>query len=258
MRGFFDLRRLWADWLACATVAVAAARRCDDRDGQAWVLDCLGHANSGLGRLDEALGCYLQARDIRRETSDRWGEDANSMNNIGCTYVDMGEFGLALDCFKQVLATSRGGGSKYLETLALINLGQAHAGLGQGGEALACSRQALKIARETGYQQAERTALGDIARTYRAMRYPGKARIWYRQALAACRQAGDRHGEAEILRDLGDLSDATGHHETAHRSWRRALAIADDLGDASVAAAIRGRLERHGPAGGSSRSRRHP
>jgi hypothetical protein len=73
MRGFFDLRRLWADWLACATTAVAPARRCGDRGGQAWALDCLGHANSGLGRLEEALGHYLQARDIRRETGDRQG-----------------------------------------------------------------------------------------------------------------------------------------------------------------------------------------
>jgi tetratricopeptide (TPR) repeat protein len=249
MRGFFDLRRLWADWLACATAAVAAARRCGDRGGQAWALDCLGHANSGLGRLEEALGCYLQARDIRREISDRWGENANSMNNIGCTYMDLGKFGHALDCFKQVLATSRVGGSRYLETLALINLGQAHAGLSQGSEALACSRQALEIARETRYQQAEHAALRDIARTYYAMRYPGKARIWYRQALAACRQAGDRHGEAEILRDLGDLSGAAGRHQAARQSWRQALAIADDLRDAAAAAAIRSRLERRGPGG---------
>jgi DNA-binding SARP family transcriptional activator len=256
MRGFFDLRRLWADWLACATAAVAAARRCGDCGGQAWALDCLGHANSGLGRLEEALDCYLQARDIRRETSDRWGENANSMNNIGCTYMDLGRFGPALNCFKQVLATSRAGGSRYLETLALINLGQTHAGLGQGSEALACSRQALEIARETRYQQAERTALSDIARTYRAMRYPGKARVWYRQALAACRQAGDRHGEAEILRDLGDLSGATGRHDAARRSWRQALAITDDLGDAGAAATIRSRLQRCGPGGMPALERR--
>jgi tetratricopeptide (TPR) repeat protein len=247
MRGFFDLRRLWADWLACATAGVAAARRCGDRGGQAWALDCLGHANSGLSRLEEALTCYLRARDIRREIKDQWGENANSMNNIGCTYMDLGRFSLALDCFKRVLATSRAGSSRYLETLALLNLGQTHAGLGHGSEALACSRQALKIARETRDQHAERTALSDIARTYRAMRNQGQALIWYRQALTACRMAGDRHGEAEILRDLGDLSGAAGRHEAARQSWRQALAIADDLGDAAAAAAIRSRLERREP-----------
>jgi tetratricopeptide (TPR) repeat protein len=246
MRGFFDLRRPWADWLACATIAVAAARRCGDRSGQAWALDCLGHASSGLGRLEDALDCYLQARDLRRETGDQWGVSANSTNNIGCTYIDMGKFDLALDCFQQVLATSRAGGSRYLETLALSNLGQAYAGLGRASEALACSRRAIQAARQIGYPHAERMAMSDLARTYRALRNPGQARSYYWQALAACRQAGDRHGEAETLRDLGDLSGTTGRHETAHRLWRRALVIADDLGDTGMATAIRGRLE-HSP-----------
>ncbi len=247
MRGFFDLRRPWADWLACASIGVAAARRCGDRSGQAWALDCLGHASSGLGRLEDALDCYLQARDLRRETGDRWGVSANSMNNIGCTYLDMGKFDLALDCFQQVLATARAGVSRYLETLALSNLGQAYAGLGRASEALACSRQAIEAAHEIGYPHAERMAMSDLARTYRALRNPGKARSCYRQALAVCRQAGDRHGEAETLRDLGDLSGATGRPETAHQLWRQALVIADDLGDTGIATAIRSRLDRRGP-----------
>ncbi len=246
MRGFFDLRRLWDDWLACATIGVAAARRCGDRAGEAWALDCLGHAASGLGRLEEALDSYLKARDIRGQTGDRWGESANSINNIGCTYGDLGRFDLALGCFQQVLATARADGSRYLECLALVNLGETYAGLGQASDAVACTRQAVEVAREIGHQRAERTALSNLARTYRVMRYPGKARAWYRQALAACRQAGDRHGEAEALRDLGDLSAASGRHAAARQSWRKALAIASDLGDTDVATAIRGRLERSG------------
>jgi DNA-binding SARP family transcriptional activator/tetratricopeptide (TPR) repeat protein/DNA-binding XRE family transcriptional regulator len=242
MRGFFDLRRPWAEWLACATIAVAAARRCGDRSGQAWALDCLGHAYSGLGRLDDALECYLQARDLRRETGDQWGVSANSTNNIGCTYIDMGKFDLALDCFQQVLATSRSGGSRYLETLALRNLGQAYAGLGRASEALACSRQATQAARQIGYPYVERMALADLARTYRALRNPSQARGCYWQALAVCRQSGDLPGEAETLRDLGDLSATTGHHQTAHQLWHQALVIADGLGDTGMATAIRGRL----------------
>ena len=246
MRGFFDLRRPWADWLACATIAVAAARRCGDRSGQAWALDCLGHATSGLGRLEDALDCYLRARNLRQETGDRWGVSANSMNNIGCTYLDMGKFDLALDCFQQVLATSRVGRSRYLETLALSNLGQAYARLGRASEAVACSQAAIETAHEIGYPHAERMALSDLARTYQALRNPGQARSCYWQALAVCRQAGDRHAEAETLRDLGDLSAATGRHQTAHQLWRQALAIADDLGDTGMATAIHGRLDRRG------------
>jgi DNA-binding SARP family transcriptional activator len=258
MRGFFDLRKPWPEWLACASIAVAAARRGGDRGGQAWALDCLGHAYSGLGRFEDALECYLEARGIRRETGDRWGESANSANNLGCTYLDLHRYNRALECFKQVLAAARAAGSKYVESLALINLGETYSGLGQLGEALRYSQRALDVAREIGYRQAERMALSDLARTYRTMRQPGKARSCYRQALAVCRQAGDRHGEAETLRDFGDLSGDTGLPEAARKSWCQALAIANDLGDSRAAAAIRDRLERQrrrGGPGGCAHSR---
>ena len=244
MRGSFGLRRSGADWLACASIGVAAARRAGDRGGQAWALDCLGHAYSGLGKFEDALDCYLEARSIRRETGDRWGESANSMNNLGCTYLELRRFDLALDCFHEVLAASRRASSKYVESLALTNLGQTYIRLDRAGDALACSRQALDVAREIGYRQVEGTALSDLGAIYRAMRQPGKARDCYRQALAVHRHAGDQHGEAETLRDIGDLSGAAGHVDAARRSWRRALAILEDLGDARAAAAIRDRLER--------------
>jgi tetratricopeptide (TPR) repeat protein len=244
LRGFFDLRRPWAVWLACASMGVAAARRAGDRSGQAWALDCLGHASAGLGRLEDALTCYLEAQSIRHEIGDQWGESANSMTNLGCAYLDLSRLDLALDCFQQVLATSRAAGNRYVECLALINLGQTYSRLELPDDALGCSLRALAITREIGYRQAEGIALSDLAASYRAMSQPGRARRIYRQALAIRRQAGDRHGQAETLRDLGDLSSSAGHINAALQLWRQGLAIAEDLGDPHAVAALRGRVER--------------
>jgi tetratricopeptide (TPR) repeat protein len=244
LRGFFDLRRPWADWLACASIGVAAARQAGDRNGQAWALDCLGHACSGLGRFEDALTCYLEAQSIRQETGDQWGESANSLTNLGCTYLDLRRFDLALDCFRQVLATSRAANNRYVESLALINLGETYSRLDRLGDALAYSQQAVAVTREIGYRRAEGVALSDLAATYRAMSQSGKARQYYQQALAVRRQAGDRHGEAQTLRDLGDLSNSAGHINPALQFWRQALAIADDLGDPHAAAALRARLQK--------------
>ncbi len=244
LRGFFDVRKPWAVWLDCATIGVAAARRAGDRSGQAWALDCLGHASSGIGRPQDALASYLEARTIRHEIGDQWGESANSMTNLGCTYLDLRRLDLALDCFEQVLATSRAAENRYVECLALINLAQTHSQLEQPDEALACSLRALAVTREIGYRHAEGIALSGLAATYRVKSQPGRARRCYSEALAIRRQAGDRHGEAETLRDLGDLSDSAGHITAALRSWRQGLAIAEDLGDPHAAAALRGRLER--------------
>ena len=243
LRGFFDLRRPSAEWLACASTGVAAARRAGDRDGQAWTLDCLGHAQSGLGMFTDALGCYTEARDIRRETGDRWGENANSMINLGCTYLELSQFDLGLDCFQRVLAAAREAGNRYVQSLALVNLAYTYTRLARPQDVLACGRQAVEVTREIGYRQAEGTALGSVAAAYRAMGQPGEARDWYQQALVVRRQTGDRHGEAEILRDLGDLSAEAGQARAASRFWRQALAILDGLGDARARAEICGRLD---------------
>lgn len=243
LRGFLDLRRSWPVWRACASIGVTAARHADDRSGQAWALDCLGHASSAVGMLEDALACYQEAQTIRHEIGDHWGESANSMTNLGCTYLDLRRLDLALDCFQQVLATSRAADNKYVECLALINLGETYSRLEQLDDALACSLRALAVTREIGYRQAEGIALSHMAATYRAKSEHGEARRRYQQALAIRRQAGDRHGEAETLRDLGDLSSSAGQHESARRFWRAGLAIAEDLGDPHAAAALRQRLE---------------
>jgi DNA-binding SARP family transcriptional activator len=244
LRGFLDLRRPWPVWLGCATTGVAAARRAGDRSGQAWALDCLGHASAGLGRLEDALDCYREAQHIRREIGDQWGERANSMTNLGCTYLDLCRLDLALDCFQQVLAASRTAGNRYVECLALINLGQTYSRLKLLDDALACSLRALAAAREIGYRQAEGIVASQVAATYRAMSQPDKAQRCFQQALAIRRQARDRHGEAETLRDLGDLFSSTGHISGALPFWRQGLAIAQDLGDQHAAAALHTRLER--------------
>ena len=154
----------------------------------------------------DALGCYTEARDIRRETGDRWGENANSMNNLGCTYLELSQFDLGLDCFQRVLAAAQEAGNKYVQSLALVNLAYTYTRLARPQDVLVCARQAVEVTREIGYRQAEGTALGSVAAAYRAMGQSGEARDWYQQALVVRRQSGDRHGEAEILRDLGDLS----------------------------------------------------
>ena len=249
LRGFFDLRRPWAEGLAYASAGVAAARRAGDRDGQAWTLDCLGHAHSGLGKFEDALDCYAEARSIRRETGDRWGESANSMVNLGCTYLELSHPDLALDCFQRVLAAAQEAGNKYVQGLALVNLAETYTRLARADDVLACSLQAVEITQEIGYRQAEGTALGSLATAYRALGQPGRARDRYQQALAVRRQTGDRHGEAEILRDLGDLSRDAGHAQAARRSWGQALAILEDLGNARACAEIRGRLDPPGLTG---------
>src|SRR5260370_407704 len=65
--GYFDLRKPWAEWIACARIALSAARRCGDRFGQAWVLGNLGVAYVGLGRFADSLDCGRESPPIPRD-----------------------------------------------------------------------------------------------------------------------------------------------------------------------------------------------
>ncbi len=248
LRGYFDLRKPWADWIAAASTGLAAARRTGDGSGQAWALSCLAAPYYDLRRFEDALACDQDALKFRREIGDRRGEGA-TLNNLGCTYLELRRFEDALGCFQQVLANSREAGSQYGEGIALTNLGDTYQKLRLFGDALTCHNQALALFRGMGYRQNEGLVLNNLGGIYRMLRQPGEARERYEQALAVRQQADDRHGEAGTLRDLGDLLDDTGRPDEARQSWRQALAIFEDLADPQ-AAGIRDRMKRprHAPA----------
>ena len=71
--GFFNRRTYWADWVETHQIALASARQIGDRRGEAMVLNNLG---IGYARrlTGDAIGCFEQAMDIRREIGDRPGK----------------------------------------------------------------------------------------------------------------------------------------------------------------------------------------
>ncbi|HEX6519046.1 MAG TPA: BTAD domain-containing putative transcriptional regulator [Streptosporangiaceae bacterium] len=230
LRGFFDVRRPFADWMACARDGLAAARRAADRPGEAWTLSCLAAVHSEMGRFADALRCNQEALEIYRQTGDRRREGA-ALNNIGTDYLGLRRYRAALRCFEAVLENSRTDGSKYGAGIALTNLGYTYHQMERYDDAVAAYQLALVAYRELGYRQAEANTLTDLGMTYRMASRLEAARSCYEQALNMHRQAGDRHGEAATHRDLGDLLHGTGATAEARESWRRALTLFLDLGD---------------------------
>jgi hypothetical protein len=81
---FFILRKPRADWIACARIALGAARRGGDRFGEAWVLNGLGLAYADR-QPAEAIECFRQALRVRHELADRLGVAA-VLNNLGAAH----------------------------------------------------------------------------------------------------------------------------------------------------------------------------
>ena len=242
--GYFDLRKPWAEWIACARIALSAARRCGDRFGQAWTLGNLGVAYIGLGRFGDALDCGRQSLRIRRDIGDRRGEGAE-LNNLGHTYLALDRFHDGLNCFEQALAIAREIENRHGEVIGLSNLGETCLKLGRSGDAISFLQEALDLAREMDYRVIEGVALHNLGESYRAIGEPGTSADCFRRALSVRQHAGDRHGQARTLHALGDLLQELREADAAHASWQQALAILEELGDPQ-ADELRARLRTSG------------
>jgi tetratricopeptide (TPR) repeat protein len=237
---FFDLRKPWTDWLACASAGLAAARRAGDRSGEFWALQFLSAAYVEVRRFEDALGCCQQAAAICARAGDRQDECA-VLNNLGCVYASLERFEDALSSFQKAIGVARQCGDRYTEGIALDSLGQTFRILHQPGQALGCHQMALVIATESADLLGEGIALHNLGAAYQMLGRPGEAREHYLRARAVRQRAGDRKGEAETSRDIGDILHHAGHAEPARQCWSQALAIFDDLGDPQ-AAQVRDRL----------------
>ncbi|MEY9855894.1 DNA-binding SARP family transcriptional activator/Flp pilus assembly protein TadD [Catenulispora sp. GAS73] len=238
--GFFETRRLWADWVACYELALPCARRAGDPLAEARILVGLGACCHDLREYAEAIGHYRRALDLMRQIGFRSGE-AGVLTNLGNSYRRLGEMGESITCLEQSLEIFRESGDRAGTGIALANLGERYRDAGRFEESIACQRQALEIFQDLGSRGMEGNVLDNLARTYQSMGRYEEALQRCEEALAARRDTADRYGEAETLDCLGHIHQAIGRTVEARRQWSRALDLFDEL-DAPAAADVRAQL----------------
>jgi tetratricopeptide (TPR) repeat protein len=91
---------------------------------------------------------------IAREIGDRRREE-NQLDNLGTTYLTLGEARLAIEYHEQALTIARDVGDRRGEGADLGNLGAAHRALGELRRAIEYHEQALTIAQEIGDRRGE-------------------------------------------------------------------------------------------------------
>ncbi|WP_370350233.1 BTAD domain-containing putative transcriptional regulator [Catenulispora sp. EB89] len=238
--GFFETRRLWADWAACYELALPCARRAGDPLAEARILVGLGACRHDLREYAEAIGHYRRALDLMRQIGFRSGE-AGVLTNLGNSYRRLGEMQESIACQEQSLEIFRESGDRAGTGIALANLGERYRDAGRFEESIACQRQALEIFQDLDSRGMEGNVLDNLARTYQSMGRYEEALQRCEEALAARRDTADRYGEAETLDCLGHIHQAIGRTVEARRQWSRALDLFDEL-DAPAAADIRAQL----------------
>jgi CHAT domain-containing protein len=234
--------------LALFNQALPLWRTQGSRSGEAATLDYIGKVYNNLGNHDESLKVLNQAMAIWREIDNPQSAtpgpgttasrattivngEAETLDNLGRAYSDMGQGLEALKDYGQAIALFRQTSQRNGEALVLNDMGPAYAALGQKQKSLEVLNQAIQIWRETGNRQGEALTLNHIGRIYRDLGQHQTAMDYYNQALPIWRETGNRSGEAMALGDIGLAYADLGQPQKALDYGNQALPIYRETGN---------------------------
>ncbi len=240
----FSSRGNWTDGIATNRIALESARQIGERQGEAWILNNLGHA-LGFTRQAEGIDCLERSLAIGREIGDRMGE-ARAANNLADAYHWLGRTDEALELYRRALELNRKVGRRFGEGIALVNLGWTLLDLARAEEAIDHLLQARQAFAEIGYADGVGYALHHLGRGYLLLGRDADALECLRGALASHQATGNRRRQAATLRSLAGAQNRAGLTAEARESWTQAAAIFEALGDSAEAAEIRAEQDASG------------
>jgi DNA-binding SARP family transcriptional activator/tetratricopeptide (TPR) repeat protein len=229
------------DWLTTHQIALRAARRSGDLEGQRRVLNLLGLYHRHRNDANAAIDCYRQSLGIARMAEDQRKQGA-TLDNLAMAYSIAGRDQDALRCFDEALRLLERVGDRSGIATVLNNLGEVYRRLERADDALGCLQRASAIA-----QELSDPILGYILTTLGEL-HLGLGN--YRQAVTHCqrgldvaRQTSNRQLIAVLQAALGTALAATGEADAARDAWHEAHTLYQELGLSQAAADIRARFD---------------
>lgn len=211
------------------TQAAALYGEVGDRPGQVYALTHLGQVQQKTGDYPAAAACRQQALALARSVGDRLAE-AVALNHLSEVQRLTGDYPAAAASVKQALDLFRGLDHRLGEADALCNLGDVQQATGDYPAAAASIEQGLALFRDLGHRQSQARALGSLGLVQMLMGDHAAAAASLPQGLQMDRDLGDREGEAETLNSLGELSSRTSDTRQARGHHMQALTISRDIG----------------------------
>jgi len=120
-------------------------------------LNNLGEVYFGLGDLDAAMKCYIEARDIGREIGGH--AEGHALNNLGLVFLRLHRLDEAVASFTDALSKHRAAGVLVGEAWTLLHLGEAQQQTG----ALAAARTSLTSAISIFEQIGDQAGMAETA-----------------------------------------------------------------------------------------------
>ena len=230
MGGFLAARGHWDQSASLHDGALAAARRAEDRLGQADAHAGLGFVQREMGDYTAAAASLARAMTIYADLGDRPGH-AHALTELGFLGVLTGDYGAAAVSYQQALALARSATDRLGEAAALNHLGLVQHLTGDYLAAAASQQQALALFRDLGNLHGQAYTLNDLGAVQRETGDYRAAAASQQQSLALFRDLGDLLGRARALNDLGVVQHETGDYAAAAASHEQALALFRDLGN---------------------------
>ncbi|MFD5406655.1 ATP-binding protein [Streptomyces griseorubiginosus] len=230
------LLRPYELWIEAHEIGLAAARHAGDREGVSRMLTSGGTGLRNVGRLEEALLWFRQARELAREEVAQRSEsealttarrnEAQALHGLGQTYRLAGRLGEAVTHFTAALALREGIGYRRGAALTRLSLGDTALAAGRPDEAvehLERARTELNEAHDP-YDAARALALLGRALARRdGARHETADRVLL-GALAEFEEAGSVHWQGHVLEMLGEAAEERGDVERARDWYAQSLA----------------------------------
>ncbi|MFJ4633950.1 AfsR/SARP family transcriptional regulator [Streptomyces sp. NPDC088847] len=226
---FAQERGNWDDQISTLRAALKAARRAQDRRGQAETHRNLARLYAATDRHQDASVHLGAALSLFEDLADLNGQ-ARTHGVLGLVSLRQGNVDLALTSCRNALALYEEQGDRTGLARSLNNVGWILAHLGSPGTALAHCRRALRLSQEVNDQVGEAACWDSLGYVLHDMGRYREALDCYHHALAINREIGDRRNEAETLVHVGDTHRALNDDAAACDAWERALVIQGPAG----------------------------
>ena len=223
---YLDRRGHWDDLTAIHKAALKAARKRNNRRGQAHAHEGLGISYRWLGRYKEAETHLQEALKLFAELGDQVGlADSHSGFIWWFQYQCLHE--KALERAELALTLYRAAGHRAGEAHALSDIAWSHTLLHDDHQALTDCEQALTLFRERGDRHGEAHTLDTLGYAHNHLGDHEAAIRCYQQSLDLHTELCDRYHQAVALDHLGDIHHAAGDLSAACAAWQQAQ---DNLG----------------------------
>ncbi len=223
------LRGLWRELAAMAEIAVAAARRLDNRAAEAAAHLELGRCHRRLGDTDRAL-VELERCILLATQAGYWVIVGRAHVQLNVHFFDTGDVERSIAHGWQLVDIGRAHGlGPACEATGLNAVGWGLAHLDRLDEALVHCRRALTLFEQSGRREGQSNAWESIGIVrLRGGDHAGAVDA-FRRAIELARAVANLDGEAAAVTSLAAACESGGDVDAARQAWRQALTLYDQM-----------------------------